>query len=211
MTRHLMFFVAGIVLSQPVIGAPPQTKAERDREISEIVFQHYPPRALAAGEQGAVFFVVDIDKDARATSCEVTHGSGHPLLDAETCYLVVQNAEFKSARDPSGKVVKQRTEGVVNWTIPGRVPVPINPVTLTAAAKPEKQVCQKNLRAGTLSAVERVCMTPTEWAKQGDNMKEPWREMQGKGFTSRDICSGAGCDSTLGQAAHARGLRGGEQ
>lgn len=208
MNRHFVTFGASLILAQPLLAAGPVSKTEQNRELSEIVFQNYPPRALAAGEQGAVFFVVDIDKDAHATSCEVTHGSGHPLLDAETCYLIVQHAEFKSARDASGKIVKQRAEGVVNWTIPGRAPVPINPVLLTADTKPEKQVCRKNLRAGTLSSVERICMTPTEWAKQGENMKNPWREMQEKGFTSKDSCAYSGCDSTLGQAAHARDVQG---
>ena len=31
-----------------------------------------------------------LDKDARPTSCKVTHGSGHPLLDEETCDLIVR-------------------------------------------------------------------------------------------------------------------------
>ena len=185
MTRSVSLFGAGLLLAQPVLAADRPSNTERNREISEIVFQNYPARALAAGEQGAVFFVVGIDKDARATSCEVTHGSGHPLLDAETCELIVQHAVFKSARDASGRVVKQRAEGVVNWTIPGRAPVPINPILLTGADKPEKQICKKNVRVGTLASVERTCMTPTEWVKQSDYQKQMWDEVQGrKGATS---------------------------
>lgn len=191
MGKRMTLFAAGLIFTQPVLANTPQPKAERDREVSEIVFKNYPPRALAAGEQGAVFFVVDIDKDARPTSCDVTHGSGHPMLDAETCQLIVQHAVFNSARDASGHVIRQRTEGVVNWTIPGRTPVPINPILLTAQNKPEKQVCRKNLRMGTLSSVERICMTPTEWSRQGDEMKRPWEELQGrKGFTNEDIGKG---------------------
>lgn len=184
MKARIPLIAVASILAQPLTAAAPQTKAERDRQISEIVFQNYPARALAAGEQGAVFFVVEIDKDARPISCEVTHGSGHPQLDAETCQLIVQHAEFKSARDASGTVVRQRAEGVVNWTIPGRAPEPINPVLLAAKDKPEKQICKKNLRVGTLSSVERICMTPREWATQSDNMKQTWAEMQGtKGST----------------------------
>lgn len=194
MNRNLCLFVASALLAQPVFAAV--DKAERDRHISEIVFKNYPPRALAAGEQGAVFFVVSLDKDAHPTSCEVTHGSGHPLLDIETCQLIVQHAVFSSARDANGHVVKQTTEGVVNWTIPGREPTPINPIPLAGNNKPEKQVCKKTVRMGTISGVERTCMTPSEWAKQSDEVKEPWEAIQGrKGMTSGDTgCIGpSGC------------------
>jgi protein TonB len=180
MDRRLTFCAAALIVAQPLLAAPPQTSAERNREMSEIIFQNYPPRALAAGEQGAVFFVVSLDKDAQATSCEVTHGSGHPLLDAETCQLIVQHAVFNSARDASGRVVKQTTEGVVNWTLPGHTPAPINPVVLAAKDKPEKQICKKNVRIGTLSGFERTCMTEREWARQTDEMRQPWEEIQGK-------------------------------
>jgi TonB family protein len=210
MDRRISLFAAGLLIAQPAIAADPQSKTERNRQISEIVFQNYPPRALAAGEQGAVFFIVKLDKDARATSCEVTHGSGHPLLDAETCELIVLHAVFKSARDANGHITKQTTEGVVNWTIPGHEPAPINPVLLTGTDKPEKQVCKKNLRMGTLSSVERICMTPTEWARQSDEMKQPYEDVQGKkGFTREDMCMGAGCDSTLGQLRPDQAVRAG--
>lgn len=189
MIRRISLLAAGSLVAQPVTAAAVQSRAEQERQISVIVFQNYPPRALAAEEQGAVFFVVNIDKDARATSCEVTHGSGHPLLDAETCELIVQHAVFKSARDASGHVIKQTAEGMVNWTIPGHKPTPIVPVLLAAKDKPEKQICKKNVRIGTLASVERTCMTEREWARQTDEMKQPWDEIQGKkGSTREDMC-----------------------
>src|SRR5262249_18477002 len=141
---------------------------------------NYPPRALAAGEEGPVFFTVSLDKAGHPTSCQVTHGSGHPLLDEETCNLIVQHAVFNSARDANGHVVRETTEGVVNWTLPGHTPAPINFSDVANAAKPEKQICKKNLKMGTLSSYERICMTPTEWARQSDDMKQTYEDMQGK-------------------------------
>jgi TonB family protein len=192
MHKSFSLIAAGLLFSQPVFAAdqPSPTKAERDRQISEIIFQNYPPRAKAAGEQGPVFFVVKLDKDARATSCEVTHGSGHPLLDEETCELIVLHAVFKSAKDKDGNLGKQTAEGVVNWTLPGHTPEPQNPILLTGQNKPEKQICEKNLRMGTLSSVERICMTPSEWARQTDEMKQPWEEMRNKGYTNEAMGSG---------------------
>jgi TonB family protein len=179
MNQLLACLASGALLAQPVLAADQAANADRTRQIHEIIFQNYPPRALAAGEQGAVFFVVSLDKDAHPTSCQVTHGSGHPLLDAETCDLIVQHAVFTAARDAAGHVMKQTTEGVVNWTIPGRAPVPINPIPLAGDARPEGQICKKNLKMGTLSNYERICMTRTEWARQSDEMKQPYQEMQG--------------------------------
>lgn len=206
MDRRLSLFAAALVVAQPVIAADAPSKAEHNRQLSEIVFQNYPPRALAAGEQGAVFFTVNLNKDAHPTTCQVTHGSGHPLLDAETCDLIVQHAVFNSARDASGRLVKQTTEGVVNWTLPGQTPVAINPVPLTASTTPEKQVCKKTIRNGTLAGVERTCMTPTEWAKQSDDAKRMWEDVQGKKGLTNDRfnnCMGQTCDATAQSAINA--------
>jgi len=182
-----LVFAAGLLLTQAGFAAGLPPKNERNRELSEIVFQNYPARALAAGEQGAVFFTVELDKAGRPMSCEVFHGSGHPLLDEETCNLIVQHAVFSSARDASGRAIKEKAEGVVNWTIPGHEPVPVTPVLVEAKGKPEKQFCKKSVRTGTLAAVERTCMTAAEWARQSDETKQIYREMQGKGFSVNEV------------------------
>jgi protein TonB len=198
MNRRACLLAATTLFAQPVFAADQPSKAERDRQMSEIVFQNYPPRALAAGEQGAVFFIVALDKDAHPTSCEVTHGSGHPLLDAETCELIVQHAIFSSARDADGHMVKQTAEGVVNWTIPGHAPEAINPIPLTGNDKPEKQICKRTARVGTLAGFERTCMTPTEWARQTDETRQTWDELQGrKGSTHCSSSMGTGLGASL--------------
>ena len=187
MHQAFSLLTACSLLMQPALAAAQASKAERDRQLHEIIFKNYPPRALAAGEQGAVFFTVSLDRDAHPTTCQVTHGSGHPLLDVETCQLIMLHAVFNRARDADGRVTKQTTEGVVNWTIPGREPAPIKPIALVGTAKPEPQVCKKTVRTGTVAGVERTCMTPSEWARQSDDTKEPWEAIQGrKGMTAGD-------------------------
>jgi protein TonB len=182
MGKSTSLFAAALLIAQPAIAADQPSRAQRDRQISEIVFQNYPPRALAAGEEGPVFFTVTLDKDAHPTRCQVTHGSGHPSLDAETCALIVQHAVFSSARDSNGRLVRQTTEGVVNWTLPGHTPAPINfaPAATAAATTIEPEVCKKTLRVGTLSDYERTCMTPSEWAHQSDEQKQTYDELQGR-------------------------------
>lgn len=200
MNRALCCAALAVSMLQGASATASSATDKGARQIREIVFQNYPPRALAAGEQGAVFFVVRLDKDAHATECEVTHGSGHPLLDIETCQLIMLHAEFKSARDASGHLTQQTAEGVVNWTIPGRTPEPIRPILLTGDQKPEKVVCKKSVRVGTLAAVERTCMTSSEWAKRSDESRQTFQELQGRrGFTSEGMCQGPTCDSIAQQ------------
>jgi len=43
------------------------------------------------------------------------------------------------------------------------------------------------VRTGTLAAVERTCMTAAEWARQSDETKQIYREMQGKGFSVNEV------------------------
>jgi TonB family protein len=196
MGKATTLFAAVVLIGQAAGAAGPSWTSDSGRQISEVVFQNYPPRALAAGEEGPVFFQVTLDKDAHPTSCAVTHGSGHPLLDSETCALIVSHAVFKSARDAQGHLVRETTEGVVNWTLPGHTPAPIYVSAAGASSTPEPQICKKTLRTGTLSSFERTCMTPTEWANQSQEQKQPYEEMQGKkGNTSGDVaCIGpSGC------------------
>ncbi len=196
MGRNFALLAASALIAQPVMAADSPSKAERDRQLSEIVFQNYPPRALAAGEEGPVFFTVTLDKTAQPISCQVTHGSGHPLLDEETCDLIVQHAVFNSARDINGRLVRETAEGVVNWTLPGHQPAPINLAPQKVSSLPDKQICKRSVKTGTLSSFERTCMTSTEWAKQADWQKQVWDDIQGrKGFTREDACGGDSCDS----------------
>ena len=96
--------------------------------------------------------------------------------------LVVQHAVFGKSRDANGRLLKV-AEGVVNWTLPGHTPAPISMTPVATASKPEPQVCKKTARVGSLASFEHVCMTPTEWAKQSDEVKQPISDSQGKGFS----------------------------
>ena len=192
MTRSISVLTLGSLLASPALAAPAKNP-EQMRQLSELVFKHYPPGALARGEQGAVYFVVTLDREAHPTSCQVTHGSGHPLLDEETCDLIVKNAVFTSVRDANGRATKSVHEGVVYWRIPGTPAPSVAPVALTQATAPEKRICKKSVRTGTIAGVERTCLTQAEWTQRETQTRELFDELQGrKGSTS--------CD-TLGVAA----------
>jgi len=74
--------VAFLTLAGISTGAQaPDQKAAQDALNWDIFQQLYPPRALAAHEQGAVGFTVTLDSKGEVANCQVTHSIGHPLLD----------------------------------------------------------------------------------------------------------------------------------
>ncbi len=197
MKRSIALLAVGSLLASPALAGPKMNPAKA-RQISEVVFKNYPPRALANGEQGAVYFLVSLDKAANPTSCQVTHGSGHPLLDAETCDLIVRHATFNSVKDASGRATKSTHEGVVNWRIPGAPPATVTPVALTAQTAPEKQVCKTTTRVGTLAATTRTCLSKSEWDRLTDEGRQNWDELQGRKGMMTCIAIGSPADCVGG-------------
>ena len=144
----------------------------------EFIFSQYPPRALAAGEQGVVRFRVEIDEQGSVRSCKVTATSGYARLDDETCNLMVEHTRFKPVLDKEGKARDAIHDGMVNWRIPGA-----SATTKVAAATgkaPDKVVCKRIQKTGSLVARSRVCMTEREWARQAEQYQDEVGAVQGR-------------------------------
>ena len=177
--RVSIVLVAGLIVSASAVAQTAEQSA-RNATNWDVFQKLYPRRAIAAREEGAVGFTVTLNNKGDVTGCQVTHSSGHPLLDAETCRIITLNAVFKP--DPTlGPSQTKTSEGVINWRLPDtKVAAAAPPVAVPTASAPEKVVCKKTLRTGTLASYERFCLTPTEWAKQSDDAKAEWGDMQGK-------------------------------
>ena len=173
-------FLLALLIPQPATAADAPSAKARNQQIRRVVFQSYPPRALAAGEDGPVFFTVVLDENGHPMTCHVTRGSGHPLLDAETCDLIVNYATFETARDANGHLISQGTQGVVNWTLPGHTPAPISFASAARTNLPGKEICKRELRPGNLSVYDRTCMTADEWQQRRNDLKNTFEQMQGK-------------------------------
>lgn len=185
----------GFVAASAAAAVPPPPAPVRAQDALnwQIFEKLYPPRALAAHEEGAVGFTVTLDSKGDVTRCQVTHSSGHPLLDEETCKIITMNAVFKADSEIAPSQTRSH-EGMIAWKLPQWASTIQPPKPVAAAAAPEQIVCKKNLRTGTLASYERTCMTPTEWAKQSDEMKQPYEEMQGRKGSSREPCfAPSGC------------------
>jgi len=192
MLRRSLLVVASMLA--PLVAQAHAADSTQDALNWEIFQKLYPPRALAAHEEGAVGFTVTLDSKGAVTGCQVTHSSGHPLLDQETCKIITMNAQFNP--DPNVSASQTRThQGLIAWKLPTWVATLEPPKPVAASGAPEKLVCKKVLRVGSLASFDRTCLTPTEWAKQSDDQKQPFADFQGKkGSTSGVSCIGpSGC------------------
>jgi protein TonB len=180
-----LLFVSALLAgaATPATAAPSPEAAARDAANNEVILSEYPPRARAAGEQGSVVFKVALDREGFATSCEVTQSSGFKRLDQETCDLILNRAMFKGVRGPDGRRTNVVTEGVVNWRLPkgeatAAAPAP-SPLRIAAAAKPEKKICRRRVKTGSLVDSERLCATAAEWSVMTQQTQREWGALQG--------------------------------
>ncbi|MFL6843259.1 MAG: energy transducer TonB [Allosphingosinicella sp.] len=187
----MLFFAAFLIgAAAPAVAKAPDNVKARNDQSWEVLFSQYPPRALAAGEQGQVGYKVKLDREGWATECAVTKSSGHPLLDDETCRLILNRATFKGVTDSHGRRVATVTEGTVDWRLPTQTaagaPAPSG-LRIVDAPMPasEKRICKRTLKTGTLATYERQCLTEAQWHRQRESQRDAWGDLQGtKGSTS---------------------------
>lgn len=87
----------------------------------------YPAAALRNGEEGRVFFRLDVDETGALTSCTIIESSGYVSLDDATCRVMRERATFKPARDSKGRAVSSFIERSVTWRLPETERVPYGP------------------------------------------------------------------------------------
>jgi TonB family protein len=176
----------GLAFSSSAFAQTPDA-ATRNALNAETLQKLYPPRALAAGEQGVVGFSVKLDKDGQPTECQVTRSSGFPLLDQETCQIITLHAVFKPTGAATGSQVSTH-QGAINWQLPATAQsataaAPAKPVKIAEA--PEKVVCKRVPRTGSNVGTERVCLTRRDWQSSSEESRREFEELQGrKGSTS---------------------------
>lgn len=170
MLPSLLLLAAAI--TSPDVGQSVQSKN------GEFIFSQYPPRALAAGEQGAVRFRAEVDAKGNVMACKVTEGSGFERLDRETCELIVDHASFKPVLDSTGKAREAIHEGIVNWRIPGAAPAA--KVAMIGGKSPDEVVCKRITKTGSLVAHSRLCLTRREWVRYAEENQDRYGEIQGK-------------------------------
>lgn len=182
MRVHALLLGVLMLAAVPAFAEAPTTDSARNAANWDTFLKFYPARALAAHEEGAVGFSVTLDRTGAVTQCHVTHSSGHPLLDQETCNVVTLHAQFQPEQGLSGS--QERThEGVIAWKLPASGTQLAAPQAIASSAL-DKVVCKKTVRIGTLAGFERTCMTVRDWDRQANEMKQPWDDLQGRKGTT---------------------------
>lgn len=172
----------GLLLATAMALSSPDGAQSVQSKNGEFIFSHYPPRALAAGEQGSVRFRAEVDADGTVLRCKVIEGSGHKRLDRETCDLIVDHASFSPVVDNEGKAREATHEGIVNWRIPGVAPA--DKAALIEGRPPDEVICKRVTKTGSLVSRSRLCMTRREWVASAERNQTEWGDLQGqRGFT----------------------------
>lgn len=174
MISSIMLLALASVTSTAVDeGRPVQTRN------GEFIFRQYPPRAKAAGEQGPVRFRAEVDAKGNVMSCKVIGSSGYRRLDDETCEMIVDHATFKPTLDSDGKARDAIHDGLVNWRLPG-TPAAAQAAKIAAAEPPDKIICKRVPKTGSLVTHSRLCMTAREWEHKADQFQDDWGSLQGR-------------------------------
>lgn len=179
MLPSLLLFASAMAISA---AAPDPAQSVQSRN-GEFIFSKYPPRALAAGEQGSVRFRAEVDEKGNVLACKVTEGSGFERLDRETCDLIVSHATFRPTLDNQGKAREAIHDGIVNWRIPGVTP---SKVALIGGKSPDEVVCKRITKTGSLVSHSRLCLTRREWIRYAEENQDRYGEVQGRFGSSRE-------------------------
>jgi TonB family protein len=183
MTRPVIFALASAIL----LGAPP-AGAARGASHQDFMSKHYPPKALANGEQGQVAFSIDVDGGGRIERCAITQSSGYPTLDRETCDFLVRYGGFEPARDTKGLKMRSTKTGLINWTLPAGVK-PSTAPRLAATQLPPPVICKRTERTGSTLAHITYCMTEEDWVRHDNVTRDMVEQMQGRIFCGDHGCS----------------------
>ena len=99
--------------------APRQPLYPRDpilvRRDSIIGQTDYPAASWVADERGRTEYAITVSAEGKPLACKVTQSSGHKRLDATTCDLMMQRAEFRPAYAAQDEPVEGTYNGSHNW------------------------------------------------------------------------------------------------
>jgi len=176
-----------LVLAVPTILAATLNSESQSRQVvtalknGEFLAKNYPPRALAAGEQGKVGFRIVVEPDGSLGSCEIVQSSGFQALDNETCEIIVRNARLPIVRNADGRAVRAVQNGYINWVHPRRG-VTLASASASGLTKPDKITCKRVPTTGSLIKRTKQCMTAREWGEMQRIARNEADRIVAKGF-----------------------------
>lgn len=172
------------------VAATPSAASETtlQAENREFVVKNYPAGPMKRGEQGRVAFRLTIEPDGSLSRCEVTESSGFAGLDNETCEIMLFNAKVSPVRNEDGRAIRATENGFIVWRLPGS-PVQVATTTATTMPQPDKLICKKSPKTGSLIAVTKQCLTKKQWLMAEQEARDAAERIQGKGHCAEGGCA----------------------
>jgi periplasmic protein TonB len=100
-------------------GTPPPAPPAGSKPRTIFSYDDYPPEALRNHWEGVVRAELTINERGAVEVCRIIQSSGHEVLDAATCNLIIRRARFLPAKDDSGKPRKDTYMAPpVTWRLP---------------------------------------------------------------------------------------------
>lgn len=165
----------------------------------EFIARHYPERALQAREEGKVGFRLVVEPDGSLGSCEVTQSSGSKVLDNETCELIVRYARLSPVMNADGRSIRAVQNGYINWKLPENAPR-LASAGASSGGDPDRIICKRTARTGSLIARTKQCMTAGQWAEASRIARGEAQKLIGSGNTNGEEAIES-CKATLGSPA----------
>jgi TonB family protein len=163
---------------QPAALPEPSASGPASAANDRFMAGHYPARALARGEHGAVAFKVGLDRKGKLQTCVVTHSSGYRGLDNETCELIAFYARFKPGLDEDGRAVASTVTGSVSWGKSDAAARDQQVAYTGYRAETDGLICRRTPKTGSNYVKVKECRTAHDWALQYEQMRAATGKIQ---------------------------------
>jgi TonB family protein len=172
------------IAQQPVpdpvmVTAPAEPSAIIERN-KLVIQKFYPKSSLRRGEEGEVYFRINVNRDGRLDGCQIIKSSGYEALDTATCDMLLRGATATPLIAADGWRTAGVRDGIVPWVLPdgARRPATPPPLTSTRNAAGEKLICRRQTKTGSLYIMEKICSTAHDWKMQQDYAQAEVQWMQ---------------------------------
>jgi TonB family protein len=172
------------IAQQPVpdpvmVTAPAEPSAIIERN-KLVIQKFYPKSSLRRGEEGEVYFRINVNRDGRLDGCQIIKSSGYEALDTATCDMLLKGATATPLIAADGWRTAGVRDGIVPWVLPDGTKRPATPPPLTSTrnAAGEKLICRRQTKTGSLYIMEKVCLTARDWKQQQDYAQAETQAMQ---------------------------------
>ena len=191
----LMMAIPSATYSVAIANADPD-QAVRMSTNGEFISKHYPERALKAREEGKVGFRLVVESDGSLGTCDVTQSSGSKALDNETCELILRYARLQPVRNADGRAVRAVQNGYINWKLPANAPG-IASAAASGGPDPDRIICKRTAKTGSLISRTKQCMTARQWAEAGRISRGEAQRLIGSGNVN-EAGIRSSCDASIG-------------